>query len=95
MMLINVRKMGNIVRLVVVVVVSGALKEYDRDITDDLFIQAIAPHEGVQVDDLPPHSTYYNYTYEQENHQTNDGVLDQVLTVTVCLNYDIAICYAT
>ena len=38
MMLINVRKMGNIVRLVVVVVVSGALKEYDRDITDDLFI---------------------------------------------------------
>ena len=34
--------------------------------TDALFIYAIAPHEGVQVDDLPPHSTYYNYTYEQE-----------------------------
>ena len=57
--------------------------------TDDLFIQAIAPHEGVQVDDLLPHSTYYNYTCEYENHQTNDDVLDQVLTMTVCLNYDI------
>ena len=38
MILINVRKMGNIAWLVVVVVVSGALKEYDRDITGDLFI---------------------------------------------------------
>jgi len=47
-----------------------------------------SPHEGVRVDDLPPHSTYYNYTYEQENHQTNDNVLDYVLTMTVCLNYD-------
>ena len=26
-------------------------------------------NEGVQVDDLPPHSTYYNYAYEQENEQ--------------------------
>ena len=41
------------------------------------------------MDDLPPHSTYYNYTYEQENHQANDDVLDYVLTMTVCLNYDI------
>ena len=40
------------------------------------FTQVIAPHEEVQVDDLPPHSTYYNYTYEQENQQTNDDVLD-------------------
>ena len=41
------------------------------------------------MDDLPPHSAYYNYTHEQENHQTNDDVLDLVLTMTVCLNYDI------
>ena len=41
------------------------------------------------MDDLPPRSTYYNYTYEQENHQANDDVLDYVLTMTVCLNYDI------
>ena len=32
--------------------------------------------EGVQVDDLPPHGTYYNYTFEQENQQTNDDVVD-------------------
>ena len=56
-------------------------READRDRdtdtnTDGLFIQAIAPHEVVQVDDLPPHSTYYNYAYEQENQQTNDNVLD-------------------
>ena len=38
---------------------------------------------------LPPHSTYYNYTYEQENHQTNDDVLDYVLTLAVRLNCDI------
>ena len=31
--------------------------ERHRD-TDDLFIWAIAPHEGVLVNDLPPHSTY-------------------------------------
>ena len=37
--------------------------------TDDLFIVAIAPHEGVQVDDLPPHSTYYNYTCEQQTNK--------------------------
>ena len=36
--------------------------------TDDLFIQAIAPHEEVRVDDLPPHSTYYNCAYEQETN---------------------------
>ena len=41
------------------------------------------------MDDLPPHSAYYNYTCELENHQTNDAVLDSVLTMTVCLNYDI------
>ena len=41
------------------------------------------------MDDLPPHSTYYNYTYEQENQQTNADVLDYVLTMTVYLNYDI------
>ena len=27
-----------------------------------------APHEGMQMDDLPPHSTYYSYAHEQENH---------------------------
>ena len=43
---------------------------------DDLFIQAIAAQEGVQEDDLAPHSTYCNYTHEQENHQTNDDVRD-------------------
>ena len=53
--------------------------ERDTD-TDDLFIQAIAPREGVRVDDLPPHSTNYNCAYEQENQQTNDNVLDSVLT---------------
>ena len=37
------------------------------------------------------HSTYYNYTYEQENQQTNDDVayLTQVLTMTVWLNYEL------
>ena len=48
--------------------------------TDDLFIYAIAPHEGVQVDDVPPHSTCYNYAYnyayEKENQQTNDDAVD-------------------
>ena len=44
--------------------------------TDDLFIKAIAPHEGVRVDDLPPHSAYSNCAYERENKQTNDDVLD-------------------
>ena len=28
------------------------------------------------MDDLPPHSTYYNYAYEQENQQTIDNVLE-------------------
>ena len=42
----------------------------------------------MQVGDLPPNSTYDNYTYEQENQQTNDDVLDLVLTMTVYLNYD-------
>ena len=41
------------------------------------------PHEWVRVDDLPPHGTYYNCAYEQENQQTNDDVLDSVLTMTV------------
>ena len=41
-----------------------------------MFIYAIAPHEGVQVDDVPPHSTCYNYAYEQENQQTSGDVLD-------------------
>ena len=36
-------------------------RKKDTD-SDDLFIQAIVPHDAVQVDDLPPHSTYYNYT---------------------------------
>ena len=49
--------------------------ERDTD-TDDLFISAIVPHEGVQVDDLPPHSTYCNYACEQENQRTNYEVLD-------------------
>ena len=26
------------------------------------------------MDDLPPHSAYYNYAYEQENQQVNDNV---------------------
>ena len=42
----------------------------------------------MQVDDLPPHSTYYNYTFEQGNHQTSNDVLDWVLTMTARLNYD-------
>ena len=41
------------------------------------------------MDDLPPHSTYYNYAYEQENQQTNDNVLEWVLTMTVCLNCEL------
>ena len=41
------------------------------------------------MNDLPPHSTYYNYTYEQKNHPANDDVLDYVPTMTVGLNYDI------
>ena len=32
-------------------------RERERE-REDLFVQAIASHEGVQVDDLPPHSTY-------------------------------------
>ena len=28
------------------------------------------------MDDLPPHSTCYNYAYEQEDQQTNDDVLE-------------------
>ena len=32
---------------------------------DDLFISAIAPHKGVQMD--VPLSTYLNYAYEKEN----------------------------
>ena len=43
----------------------------------------IAADEGVRVDDLPPHSTYCNCAYEQENQQTNDDVLDSLLTLTV------------
>ena len=43
--------------------------------TEDLFIYAIAPHKGMQEDGLPPHSTDYNYTHEQENQQINDDVL--------------------
>jgi len=31
---------------------------------EDLLNLATAPHEGVQVDDLPPHCTYYNYAFE-------------------------------
>ena len=41
------------------------------------------------MDNLPPHSTYYNCAYEQENHQTNDNVLDSVLTMTVWVNYEL------
>ena len=41
------------------------------------FRPLLAPHEGVQADDRPPHSTYYSYAYEQENLQTNDDVLDR------------------
>ena len=29
--------------------------------------------KGVQVDDLPPHSTYYYYAYEQDNQQRGRG----------------------
>ena len=31
---------------------------------------------GVQVDDLQPHSIYYNYAHEQENQHTNENVFD-------------------
>ena len=44
--------------------------------TEDLFLWDIAAHKGVQVDDLSPHGTYYNYAYEQEDQQTNDDVLE-------------------
>ena len=40
------------------------------------------------MDDLPPHSTYYNCAYKQENQQTND-VLDSVPTMTVRPNYEL------
>ena len=30
----------------------------------------------MQVDDLLPHSTYCNYAYEKENHETNDNELE-------------------
>ena len=30
--------------------------------------------KGVQVDDLPPHITYYKYAYEPENQQAKDNV---------------------
>ena len=32
---------------------------------------ATAPHEGVQVDDLPHHSAYYSYAHEQKKNPTN------------------------
>ena len=54
-------------RLLMFVLVQPLGEEGGERDTDDLFISAIAPHEGVQVDDLPPHSTYCNYAYEQEN----------------------------
>ena len=41
------------------------------------------------MDDLSSHSRYYDYAYEQESLQTNDDVLDWVLTMTVCLNYEL------
>ena len=41
---------------------------------DDLFISAIAPHKGVQMD--VPLSTYLNYAYEKENRRSNDNVLE-------------------
>ena len=43
---------------------------------EDLFILAIALHEGVQMGDMPPLSTYCNYGYEKENQQSNDSVLE-------------------
>ena len=54
--------------------------------TEDWFILAIAPHEGVQVDDLPPHSTYYNYAYEQDNQRASDNVLELGTENDMCLN---------
>ena len=30
----------------------------------------------MQVDDVPPHSTYYNYAHEQENQHTNHNVFE-------------------
>ena len=71
--------------------------------TEDLFLWDIAAHKGVQVDDLSPHGTYYNYAYEQENQENNDSVLeigtenDSVLglQVTVCLNNNNRVCWLT
>ena len=39
------------------------------------------------MNDLLPHNAYY--AYEQENQQTKDDVLDQILTMTVSLNYEL------
>ena len=41
----------------------------------------------MRVDDLPSYSKYYNCAYEQEKQQTNDYVLDSVLTVL--LNFEL------
>ena len=30
----------------------------------------------MQVDDLPPHSAYYDYAYKQENQEPNENVLE-------------------
>ena len=43
----------------------------------------------MREDDLPPHSTYYNCAYQQESQQTNDNVLDSVLTMTEWMNYEL------
>ena len=54
--------------------------------TEDWFILAIAPHEGGQVDDLPPYSTYYNYASEQENQRASNNVLELGTENDMCLN---------
>ena len=35
--------------------------------SEDIKQHFTAPHEGVQVGDLPPHCTYYNYALETED----------------------------
>ena len=49
-------------------------RERERDGYGRFIHLGHCPHEGVRVDDLPPHSTYYNCAYEQENQQTHDSL---------------------
>ena len=43
--------------------------------TEDLFI--LAPPKGVQVDNLPRHTTYYNFEHEKETNKLTTMHLNQ------------------